>query len=168
VDIGDSAGYLGVEKVMGMLNSTWDLIHSCWSCGWDSTVGDGVAMERSTLKNFAQIIVSKYLEFNVNVRLEHIMNGIVPRAGTAWRGLSPLCRLSSSLVTKCAFIGKTDVFAPALSDSDSKERPLSPLSRARAQSSSLLQATSRSGKPAVAFHSLTSYTKARCSHCSLS
>ena len=134
-----------------------------------SIVGDGgdCLMERSAPKNSRKNLRrSSCLEFDVNV-LQGVMKGVLPRARAGWRGSYPPCRLSSSLANKSAFTGKTEVFPPALWDGDTKETPVSPLRKAGFQPSSVLYATSRSGKPVVAFHSLTSYTKARCTHFNL-
>ena len=133
-----------------------------------SIVGDGDdlrATERSAPKNLRR---SSCLEFDVNVGLQGTMKGVLLRAQAGWRGSSPPCRLSSSLANKSAFTGKTEVFPPALSDEDIKGKRLSPLKKASFQPSSVLYPTTRSGKSVVAFHSLTSYPKARCTHFNLS
>jgi hypothetical protein len=51
---------------------------------------------------------------------------------------------------------------------DIKGKRLSPLRKASFQPSSIVYPTTRSGKSMVAFHSFTSYSKARCTHFNLS
>jgi hypothetical protein len=111
---------------------------------------------------------SSCLEFDVNVGLQGAMKGVLPRARAGWRGSSPPCRLSSSVANKSGFTYETEVFPPALSDEEIKGKRSSPLKKASFQPSSVLFPTTRTGKSMVAFHSLTSYPKARCTHFNLS